>query len=495
MKGVVRRVEPARSRVGTLETTAMVLDNGEHRVVLCGVDTLAIQSPEIDAIRARVAQSTGAAPAAVLINFSHTHHAPPGGRTIHGSFGEPDPEPDAATLRYIEVLHEAIVDVCRLACDRLEPAAIGWGLGQVDLAINRRERDPDGQVRRLGWHEAGMLDQSVPVLQARRVDDTPIATLVAFGCHTVTTGVELLAYSPDYPGPLRSAIRRLTGGEALFFIGAAGNVMPRISFEASGEAMRHMGEMLALEALHAVNRWPVWPSTLVEESGFRSGSPVSAFRWHPIDSPAPPLAAVEREVSFPLLPLPSLDEIVRLCETSEAEVSQRANEGAPESELRTLRYHGIGWGRRALAELRSDSPRTSVRGPIGAVRIGDGVVASGPGEIFTEIGLAVKERSPAAVTLYAGYTNGCISYFPIASEYPLGGYEPTYGNKTYGLPAQVDPVCDRLLVETAVSLIAELFPEAPGPAGSDWLASGRLPLAPARAAITRPDGEPGPERR
>lgn len=66
------------------------------------------------------------------------------------------------------------------------------------------------------------------------------------------------------------------------------------------------------------------------------------------------------------------------------------------------------------------------------MRIGDGVIAAGPGEIFTEIGMAVKERSPAAVTLYAGYTNGCISYFPIAGEYPLGGYEPSYGTRPTG---------------------------------------------------------------
>ena len=58
----------------------------------------------------------------------------------------------------------------------------------------------------------------------------------------------------------------------------------------------------------------------------------------------------------------------------------------------------------------------------------------------------MKERSPAEVTLYAGYTNGCVSYIPTAAEYPLGGYEPTYGNKTYGLPAQVGPAAERLLV-------------------------------------------------
>jgi neutral ceramidase len=493
MVGVVRRVEPASERLGALEVSAMALEHGDSRVVLCGVDTLAIQSPEIDAIRERVVRATGALRAGVLINFGHTHHAPPGGRTIYGSFGERDPEPDGATLDYIAALHDRIVEVCTLARERLEPAALRWGLGQADLSINRRERDADGMVRRLGWHEAGMLDQSVPVLQARRIDETPIATLVAYGCHTVTTGVERLAYSADYPGVVRERVRHWTGGEAIFFLGAAGNVMPRIAFEPSGASTREMGELIALAALHATGQGPVWPADLHEDSGFRSGTPVSAFRWRAREREADILTAVEREVAFPLQELPSLEQIVALREASEQELAELIGRGEPEEGLRPLRFHGVNWAARTERELRSGSAPRAVAGTINAVRIGDGVIATGPGEIFTEIGLAVKERSPAAVTLYAGYTNGCISYFPTASEYPLGGYEPTYGNKTYGLPAQVDPDCDRLLVQTAVELIAELFPEADTPAAAGWLASGRLPTPPQRPPIKRPaapDSEP-----
>ena len=60
MSGVVRRDWTARGRIGHLETSAIVLDCDGTRLVLCGVDTLAIQSPEIDVLRARVAEATGA---------------------------------------------------------------------------------------------------------------------------------------------------------------------------------------------------------------------------------------------------------------------------------------------------------------------------------------------------------------------------------------------------------------------------------------------------
>jgi hypothetical protein len=113
------------------------------------------------------------------------------------------------------------------------------------------------------------------------------------------------------------------------------------------------------------------------------------------------------------------------------------------------------------------------------VRLGEGAIATGPGEIFTEIGMAVKERSPARPTLYAGYTNGAISYFPTAAAYPEGGYEPGYGNRSYGLPSQVAPECEQILVERAVRLLERLFPERPTDKGEDWTASGALPTLPA----------------
>ena len=485
MLGVVRRVDPARDRRGSLEVTACVLEASGTRVVICGVDTLAIQAPEADELRARVASETGALPAGVLLNWNHTHHAPPGGLSCYGTFGERDPEPDAATVAYVHHLHDQVVDVCREAAEALEPAWVRWGLGYADESVNRREREPDGMVRRIGWNAAGMVDRSVPTLQAVREDGKAIATVVGYGCHTVTTGVEYIGYSPDYPGPLRGLVREVTGGECIFLQGAAGNVMPRFAFDDSLTEYERMGRRLGLEALHAVADRPGWPAELVETS-FQSGTQVVLFRWRPIDAPDPVLAAVEERVDFPLLALPSLDEARAARLQAEVEYAAAVERGAEESELRMLRYHGLNFTRRTEAEIASGSPRTAVAGSIHAIRVGDGAIVTGPGEIFAEIGLAVRERSPADVTLYAGYTNGCISYIPAASEYPLGGYEPAYGNKTYGLPVQVAPDCDRLLVETGSRLVRSLFPERPLPPPSDFLASGALPSSPAPRRLERP---------
>jgi hypothetical protein len=488
MVGVVRRDRPAETRLAPLETTAAAFASGDRLVILCGVDTLAIQSPEVDELRSRIATVTGADPAGILLNWNHTHHAPPGGLSVHGSFGERDPEPDTATAAYIEYLHGRIVEVCKLACERLEPACVRWGLGHADEAVNRRERDLDGQVTRIGWNAEGIVDLSVPILQSVRAEGSAIATVVGYGCHTVTTGIDFPGYSPDYPGPLRDLVRSVTGGECVFLQGAGGNVMPRIAFDNECLEPSRLGQRLALEALHAVADRPAWPRRLVETS-FGSGTVVLLFRWRPSDGAEPQLEAVERRVSFPLLPLPSAGEITELRERAERELEQAEAAGASESELRMLRFHGFNWARRTEQEIHGGAPRTYAEGSAHAIRIGDGVIVTGPGEIFSEIGLAVKERSPAEVTLYAGYTNGCVSYFPTASEYPRGGYEPSYGNKTYGLPAQVAPECDRLLVETGVDLVQSLFPEREAVPGGDYCASGALPVAPPPVRFERPTSD------
>ena len=485
MVGVVRRPEGAAERLGPLEVTAAAFERDGTRIVLCGVDTLGIQSPEVDVIRERIASATGADRAGILLNWNHTHHAPPGGRSVYGWFGERDEEPGEETLAYVAHLHDAIVETCTRAFETLEPAAVRFGLGHLELAVNRRQRDDDGMVRRIGWNPDGLVDRSVPTLQSVREDGSAIATVVGYGAHTVTTGVNYIGYSPDYPGWLRETIRGATDGECVFLQGAAGNVMPLYGFDDSLWSPPYTGRRLALEALHVIADRPSWPVRL-EQTGFGSATPLDLFRLVRVDGDEPTLAAVEENVEFPLLPLPSLEEIRAQREAAEREVAEAQSRGATEAELRVLRYHGLNWAKRTEREIAGGDPRTSALGSISAIRIGDAAIVSGPGEIFTEIGLAVKERSPADVTFYAGYSNGCVSYMPTAAEYPLGGYEPTYGHKTYGLPAQVAPETERILVETGVKLVRSLFPEREAPEVDGWLASGKLPEPPSKAPLRRP---------
>src|SRR5688572_32776554 len=47
-----------------------------------------------------------------------------------------------------------------------------------------------------------------------------------------------------------------------------------------------------------------------------------------------------------------------------------------------------------------------------------------PGEVFVELGLAIKKRSPFKQTMLAELANGSIGYIPDRRAYAEGAYEP-----------------------------------------------------------------------
>ncbi|MFN8222099.1 MAG: hypothetical protein U0R50_02485 [Gaiellales bacterium] len=475
MVGFVRQPWNANGYGLPLEVGALALERDDTRVVLCGVDIVGVISPQIEPLIARVAEATGADPAGVLLNWSHTHLAPPGGIANGAVYGDVDDDLAQAITSFSRVIHDKIVTVCRLAVERLEPAGVVWGQATTDLAVNRRERTTGGYNGGsiLGWNPDELVDNEVTVLQARRPDESAICTLVGFGCHPVTTGYDMDVYSADFPGPMRDVVRAVTGGECVFFQGAGGNVLPKFAFTDSEDEAHRMGTRLALAALAAVADRHSRPVTVVpEQEG--SVTPITRYRRRYEDVPAPELAAVSETVSIPLMPHPALEDVVAQREEHEAaleEARASGNRGRVK-----LAYYQASWARTIEAQLRAGTAPTAVSGPVHAVRIGDGVIVTGPGETFTEYGIAVKERSPGLPTLYAGYTNELIGYLPTANEYQYGGYEAGYGYKSVGLPSLFAPSVEQTFVETGVRLAERLFPKAkPYDGAEGWLARGALP--------------------
>jgi len=476
MVGFIRQPWNANGYGLPLEVGAMAFERDGTRVVLCGVDIVGIVEPQIGALIGRVAAATGADPAGILLNWSHTHLAPPGGIANGAVYGDVDDDLAESITSFSRVIHDKIVSACRLAVERLEPAGVVWGQADTDLAVNRRERTTGGYNGGsiLGWNPDELIDNQVTVLQARRRDESVIATLVGFGCHPVTTGYDMDVYSADFPGPMRDIVRSATGGECVYFQGSGGNVLPKFAFTDTEDEAHRMGTRLGLAALEAVaDRFSRPVTVLTEREG--SVTPITRYRRRLEEVEAPALAAVSETVSIPLEPLPTLDEIEGLRQEYD-ETLEEARASGDRGKVK-LAWYQASWARRIESQLRGGTAPTEVPGPVHAVRIGDGVIVTGPGETFTEYGIAVKERSPGLPTLYAGYTNEIIGYLPTANEYQYGGYEAGYGYKSVGLPSLFDPSVEQTLVETGVRLAEQLFPEVEPYDGSDgWLARGELPM-------------------
>ena len=478
MVGFIRQPWNANGYGLPLEVGAIAFERDDTRVVLCGVDIVGIVHPQIEALIGRIAAVTGADPAGILLNWSHTHLAPPGGVANGAVYGDVDEDLAESIASFSRVIHDKIVSVCRMAVERLEPAGVVWGQAETALAVNRRERTTGGYNGGsiLGWNPDELVDNEVTVLQARRPDESVIATLVGFGCHPVTTGYDMDVYSADFPGPMRNVVRSVTGGECVYFQGAAGNVLPKFAFTDTEEEAVRMGTRLGLAALDAVaDRYSRPVTVLTEVEG--SVTPITRYRRHLEEADEPALGAVAQTVSIPLMPHPPLEEIEALRAEYDAALDE-ARASGDRGKVK-LAWYQSAWARRVESQLRDGTAPTAVPGPVHAVRIGDGVIVTGPGETFTEYGIAVKERSPGLPTLYAGYTNEILGYLPTANEYQYGGYEAGYGYKSVGLPSLFDPSLEQTFVETGVRLAEQLFPEVEPYDGSDgWLARGELPTLP-----------------
>jgi hypothetical protein len=100
---------------------------------------------------------------------------------------------------------------------------------------------------------------------------------------------------------------------------------------------------------------------------------------------------------------------------------------------------------RQYRELFQDFTATAVKAPTTAVRIGDLMWTTFPGEMFSNIGKQVKAASPATYAHLMGYTNGSIGYFPEQKAYAEGGYEVAV--------THLDPASERIYLRAVAELL------------------------------------------
>lgn len=452
--GYVRRDVAPRRVANPLLATSIVAQDGDTTIVIIAADLANLAPGYAEAAREHVAASVGVAPERVLLNSSHSHAAPwPGAGLKLG--GEWD-DWSERELAYWAAIPELFASVAVQAQEAAREARVSGAVGHAPgLAVNRRERTTDGRTI-LGWNPDGFVDDSVPTLRIDAIDGTPIATLVGFGCHPVVVGPDVAAVGSDFVGPLRRRVEALRGGVAVFLQGAAGNVLPlEAFFDAAGPEVG-MGERLGLEAVHAVADHDPRAMT-VERLDFGSVTPISLYRRMMADEqPRQALAVAHRIVDLPLLGAPSLDAMQAELAEREAELADHLAAGEGRVTTNPMRYH-IAWLRLMLDRSEQGPLPTSVAGEIWAARLGECAIVGTPGEIFGEIGAAVRAASPAVTTIFAGYCGGVLGYVATPEEYLYGGYEPAVSHRGYGHPAPFSPDVAGIIRDTSLELLGGLF--------------------------------------
>lgn len=402
---------------------ALVLATGETRVALVTLDLISTTRSMVESARREIEKVTGIPGSNVMISATHAHTGPvlasPGSRF--------DALGDSAekSLAYSASLAARIAECVRLAAERLEPSrALTASVAEPNLSFNRRFHMRDGSV---GWNpgklntnivrpagpidpEVGVLFLEAPRVRARAV---PVATFVNFAMHPDTVGGA--KFSADYPGVLAARLADYKGLEmvTLFANGACGNIN-HINVN-SAEPQGGPAEASRLGTILAGAVFKAWMQLKV-------------------------VAAGELKVSTEIvrLPLPELKpgEVERAREVV-TRYGMKDNRGFMEK-VEAFKILDV-----AAREGRPHEVEVQVFA-LGA----DVAWVSLPGEIFVELGLAIKKESPFARTFIAELANGSIGYIPNRPAYAEGAYEP--------ISARCAAGSGELLVESAVRQLKQL---------------------------------------
>ena len=393
-----------------LLANAVAMRSGDETVVIVSNDICMVLPDFVASTQEAFARRTGLPAEKLLIHATHSHVAP---ATISGFWGEVD-------MAFMEVFRESIVSAAQTALARLEPVMAFSGSGKLDcLNWNRMSMYSDGTSAMHGSADKagfigteGTRDPNLGVIFFCNAEGKILGVIANFGTHPNCVENELY-YSADIPGEVRRLLKAMLGGDTgvVYLTGAAGNVAPIIR-EAGRTEQPWMGEQ-----------------GLVRSGLYVAGEigKVIAQANKPIESPD--LSVKRTALQIPIRPYPAPgDKCYPNSWGGESEVFYRECEAD--------------WPRK----MQEESP-VEIR--VNVVRIGDTVICTNPGEIYSDFALQIRESAPARVTLISQLTDGFCGYIPTPAAFTRGGYT-TWPCIT----SKLSPDAGGMIVEATKKLLA-----------------------------------------
>lgn len=418
---------PAQDVDDPLYAKALVLESGATRLAIVALDLISILRQDVQTIRALVAERVGIPPQNVMIGCTHTHTGP-ATRSSHSVTRDES---------YMEWLVYRVADSVQMAARRLRPVRIAWGKGeQHDISFCRRYRMRDGTVRMNPGRgnpdivePTSPIDPTVGVLYVEDLDGRPVAVLAQFSLHYVGTD-NSHAISADYYGHFAAVMRRHLGEACLPLLlngtsGQINNVNPFDPNQERGHAQaRRVASALAGEVLKVMGRMRLQETAVLGALA----TEVELRRKEVTEEDV----RIAQQILAGNDPLPG-----------KGPFSYVVGQPIPEALRPVYAAH--------VPRLYAMPP--TITSEVQVLRIGESAWVALPGEIFVEIGLAIKQQAPVPDTFVVGLANDSLGYIATDKALTLeGGYETWAGTGTpVGLGAE------RVLTEAAVKLLGELF--------------------------------------
>jgi hypothetical protein len=372
---------------------ALVLESGDTVLAICVCDLIGLPGEDVARAKRAVREVTGIPESNTLIACTHTHYGP----ATRGGWDVPREQ------AYMEALPGHLADAVRRAQNRLQPALVGHASAHCPGEVyNRRFWMKDGSVRMNPGNDpnrvrpAGPTDPEVGLLALQDLAGQPIAVLANYALHYVGGPSEIdNTITADYFGAFDRALQRLAGADfvAIMLNGCCGDI-------------NHIDTDKPYS-------YPYLFAEIDRVADVVAGAAYQAWRGIRDFDPAPALGVANGTY------------LLRRREVTPARLAE-AN-----ARLERVKREGLSgpatWDPGFLFDVTAveiaDTPR-EWETPIQAMRVGDLGIAALHSEVFVEIGLDIKRRSPFTRTLVSELANGEVGgYIPTAKAYDEGSYE------------------------------------------------------------------------
>lgn len=408
-----------------LHARCLALDDGTTKLVLVVCDSCMIPREVFDSAKQQVHEATGLPLENMMMSATHTHSAPTSGSVFQSE----------ADMAYREFLAHRIADGIRRALNNLEPARIGWTTASVpDQVFNRRwflknealYKNPFGGFDKVKMNPpraskeliepSGPTDPTVSVISLVSTNGHPIALYANYSLHYVG-GVGGGHISADYYGAFCERVKKLMAAPdspadfvALLSNGTSGNIN-NVNFREPAKKQERYEQIniVADEVAHAA---------------VSATQKIVYQDWVP-------LSVKQKELTLGVR-RPTADEVVRA-----KEIMSRAR-NLPRMDTLEEIYA------RETVQM-ADYP-AEVKSIVQAMHIGDLGIAAIPCEVFVEIGLELRAKSPTKQTFTVSLANGYNGYLPTVKHHELGGYE-TWRAKSSYLEVQAAPKIAQTLLD------------------------------------------------
>jgi len=414
-----------------MHARCLALHDGKKELIFCVVDACMIPRDVCEEAKQIASRKTGVPASQILISATHTHSA----ATLTPVFQSVEDK------EYVATVPERIAQGLIRAHENLEPAEIGWAKGSDPTQVfNRRwlmkegesyanpfgittdrARMNPGYQNPLVTKPTGPIDPDVFILVARSTaDHRPIGLLANYSLHYVGGNPPIsadyfAAFAKEMTARLQADDERYKGRPAFVAImsnGTSGNIN-NVNFAAPTPGKREPGEQIRKVAASVA---------------------------------AAAMKAYEQIQFKPHVTLDSTEEDIRL------KVRQATNEELERARQildTALRDKDGQYSAREAIYAREtvllDPYPNEVPVKLQVQRVGDLSIASIPCEVFVEIGLDLKARTPFAQHFTISLANGYNGYLPTAEHYKLGGYETWRARSSYLEVSAVDKITERLM--------------------------------------------------